>query len=100
MNTFTCLKHTAIAAVIATPLIIGFATLASAHSFKACINDIINFCTAAHGDAAARHACIQSGAGPCNGHGHPGGSVPPAPDPNMTSNPGHPLNKTFKFKRR
>jgi hypothetical protein len=89
------LKHSAKAAVIAVALTAGYTTLASAHSVDACITDVYNFCGS---DSACRH----QGSVACLSHGHPGGSVPPPPDPANTfsTDPGWELNKSPKFKKR
>ena len=89
------LKQSVKAAVITVSLIAGYSTLASAHSVDACITDVFNFCGS---DSACRH----KGSVACFSHGHPGGSVPSAPDPQntFTVDPGRVLNKSPKFKNR
>jgi hypothetical protein len=95
MTNFNHLKQSAKVAVIAASLIAGYTTLVSAHSLDACLDAVYDFCEAAHGDPAARHACIVTGSAGCAHHSHPGGSA--APDPAFSATPKPQYNKNFKF---
>lgn len=75
------LMHSAKVGVIAASMLAGYPTLASAHSFKDCAWDVIEFC-------GSDQACKQSGIAQCHGHSHPGGRVPDPPDPVMSTDPG------------
>ena len=72
MTRRTHLCHLATAAALSAFFGAADTTPASAHSFNACVQDIMEFCRADHSDPAARHACIQNGAKPCIRHRHPG----------------------------
>ena len=92
MIDFSSLRQSTKAAVIAAPLIVGYTTLPSAHSWNACVDGVISFCRIAHGYTPAGDACVASGTSQCSGHTHPGGTIPPPPDPNITADLGHQLD--------
>jgi hypothetical protein len=77
------LKQTVNVAGIAALVLVWCPTLGSAHSLAACEQDVREFC-------GSNHDCRWDGYRGCLGHGHPGGSVPPAPDPqnNWSNDPG------------
>jgi len=89
------LKQTAKVIVITACLLAGYATLASAHSNKACCDMVRDFC-------GSDQSCISHGCNKCVGHGHPdGGNPPPAPDPVFSADPGKQhLNIMPNLKRR
>ena len=77
MTSLNSVLQSAKVAVIAVSLIVSCSTFANAHSVDACIDDVWDFC-------GSDSACRTSGSKACFSHGHPGGSVPPAPDPDDT----------------
>lgn len=65
---------------MASSLVAGYATLASAHSWKDCAWDVIEFC-------GSDQACRDSGIAQCSNHTHPGNPPPEPPEPNMSATP-------------
>ena len=88
MTILTRLQRYAQLAAGVSALLAGAATLVSAHSIEDCAWDVSEFC-------GSDQACRQSGIHACWTHRHPGGSVPPAPDPQGTfdSDPGWELKE-------
>ncbi|HET9273372.1 MAG TPA: hypothetical protein VFO09_03805 [Methyloceanibacter sp.] len=88
-------KQPAKAAALAVFVLAGSATVASAHSVKACMWAVIEFC-------GTDQACRASGFAGCQGnaHQHPGSPPPEAPDPAFSADPGHTFNKGKNFKMR